>query len=64
MPTLTLLQQVRKPMPMYLNPSVAACAGLRLEDLQQIVAGVFYPTDEQLRALARRMQIDKFPVTE
>lgn len=61
--TLTLLQQVQKRMPMYLNPSVAACAGLRLEDLQQIVAGVLIPSDEQLTALARRMQISKYPVT-
>jgi hypothetical protein len=64
MTTLTLLQQVRKRMPMYLNPSVAACADLQLEDLQQIVAGVFFPSDKQLTALARRMSIFKYPVTE
>jgi hypothetical protein len=61
----TLFQNVRRRLPMYLEPSVAACAGLRLDQLQQIVGGTYFPTDAELNALARRLQLmpDQYPET-
>ena len=39
----------------YLSDEVAACAGLRLPELQQFVAGTVFLTETQLMMLARRM---------
>jgi hypothetical protein len=62
-PTYSLLQQVQRRLTMYLNYETARCAGLRLEDLQQTVAGAFTPSAAQLDALARHMKIPQYPVT-
>jgi hypothetical protein len=40
----------------FLSYETAVSAGLRLEDLQQIVAGTFQPTDLQWRRLANHMR--------
>lgn len=63
MTTLTLRQQTRKRAWEYINPCVAAVASMSLEQLQQFVGGTFHPSDDQITRLARRMQVDKFPVT-
>jgi hypothetical protein len=39
----------------YLDPCVAAVAGMSLQQLQQFCAGNFCPTPEQLQRLATRM---------
>ena len=61
----TLLQNVRRRLPNYLDPSVSDFAGLRFDQLTQIIGGVYFPTDVELNALARRMQLrpDQFPDT-
>jgi hypothetical protein len=41
----------------YLSPSVAACAGMTLAELQQFVAGSYQPTEDQLTLLAKRMRL-------
>jgi hypothetical protein len=43
---------------LYLNPGVAACAGMTLQELQQFIAGSFHPSEDQLAALARRMGME------
>ena len=43
----------------YLSDEVAACAGLRLADLQAFVAGTFFPSEQALEKLARRMKLEK-----
>ena len=58
----TLLANVRRRLPHYLDHNVAQCAGLRLEDLQRIVSGVQIPTPVQLDASGRRMHLPKYPV--
>jgi hypothetical protein len=50
-----LIDQVRHRLPLYLTPEVGAAAGLSLDELRQIIAQTFVPTDEQLETLARRM---------
>jgi hypothetical protein len=57
MQTLSLEQKCRKRAWLFLSPGVAACAGMTLPDLQQFIAGKFFPNPEQLRALAKRMSI-------
>jgi hypothetical protein len=54
---MTLLAKVRERLPHYLSHDIGAAAGLSLWHLQQIVAGSFKPTDEQLAALARRIHV-------
>ena len=41
----------------YLNPEVASYAGMTLHDLQQFIAGSYWPTDQQLLQLALRMRM-------
>ena len=41
----------------YLNPEVAAVAGLSLDQLRQIIGGTFTPTDKQIEQLARRIHL-------
>lgn len=53
----TLEQRVRGRIWQFISPEVAACAGLTIFDLQQFISGVLYPTDDQIRRLARRMQV-------
>jgi hypothetical protein len=48
---------VRKRAWHYLSPEVAAVAGMSIFQLQQFVAGTFHPTDDQIHALAIRMQL-------
>lgn len=62
----TLLQNIQRRLPHYLEPSVAACAAMTMGELQQTIAGAFIPSPEQLDALARRLQLrpDQFPDTE
>jgi hypothetical protein len=43
---------------LYLTPEVAGCAGLRVEDLQRFISHSFQPTEPQLNALWRRLQMD------
>ena len=53
MPTLAA---IRARAELYLSPEVAACAHMSLHDLQQMIAGHYFPSDAQLQALARRMR--------
>jgi hypothetical protein len=55
--TLTLDQKVRKRAALHLTPEVAACGGMRLDELQQVVAGTYIMTADQVTSLARRMSI-------
>lgn len=59
----TQLENVRRRLPHYLEPSVGLCCGLRLDELQQVVAGTLIPTADQLNALSRCMQLPEFPNT-
>jgi hypothetical protein len=59
----TQLENVRRRLPHYLDCNVAGCAGLRLEELQQVIAGTIIPTAEQLNALSRRMKLPQYPNT-
>lgn len=54
---MSLEQKVRERAWHYLEPSVTACGGMTLSQLQQFVAGTFFPNPEQLQGLARRMQV-------
>jgi hypothetical protein len=63
MTTRTLLQNIKRRLPHYLDHNVAQCAGLRLENLQEIIGGTLIPTPEQQTALARRMSLPEFPTT-
>jgi hypothetical protein len=53
----SLEQKCRRRAWAYLSPGVAACAGMTLENLQQFIAGKYFPNAEQLRALSRRMSV-------
>ena len=53
----TLLDQVRRSLPHHLSYGVAQCAGMTLPQLQQTIAGVYVPDNDQLVALARRMRL-------
>lgn len=59
----TQLENVRRRLPHFLDHNVAQCAGLRLENLQEIIGGTRIPTPEQLTALSRRMSLPEFPTT-
>jgi hypothetical protein len=59
----TQLENVRRRLPHYLEPSVGLCARLRLDELQQVVAGTLIPSADQLNALSRRMSLPEFPTT-
>lgn len=59
----TQLENVRRRLPHYLEPSVGLCAGLRLDELQQVAAGTLIPSAEQVTALSRRMSLPEFPTT-
>lgn len=50
---------IRKMAYHYISPTTAQAANMTLHELQQFVAGSFFPTDEQLAALARRMNIEE-----
>ena len=50
----TLLDQVRRSLPHHLSYGVAQCVGMTLPQLQQTIAGVYVPDNDQLVALARR----------
>jgi hypothetical protein len=39
----------------YLEPSVAGCAGMTLDQLKQFVAGTYHPEPDVFRRLANRM---------
>ena len=41
----------------YLSHDVAAAADMSLEQLQQFVAGNFFPDEDQLQRLANRMSL-------
>jgi hypothetical protein len=53
----SLLEQVRRRLPNYLEPCVGAVAGMDLGACQQTIAGTFVPTHDQTQRLARRMGI-------
>lgn len=53
----TLEDKVRHRVWQFVSPEVAACAGLTIFQLEQFIAGVFKPTEAQVSALARRMQV-------
>ena len=57
MPLYTNLKEIRQRLTHYLEPSVGACAGMTLQQLQQTVAGTFHPSDAQLHLLAIRMRL-------
>lgn len=59
----TQLQNVQRRLYHYLEPSVASCAGLRFDELQQVCIGTLVPTQEQLNALSRRMSLPQYPTT-
>jgi hypothetical protein len=63
MQTRTQLENVKRRLYHYLTPEVAACAGLRLDELSQICIGVLVPTQEQLNILSRRMSLPQYPTT-
>jgi hypothetical protein len=54
---MTIVEAVRARAPLFISPEVASCAGLSVQDLQQFIAGTQELSPEQLRALARRMQL-------
>ena len=62
----TLLENVKRRLWHYLNPDVAAYAGLKVQDLQHIISGTYTPTDDELNALATRMHLtaDAYPDTK
>lgn len=64
MPTRTLLENVRRRLWCYLDQSVAACAGMSLEQLQQTISAVYTPTAAQTDALARRLQLMPYQYPE
>ena len=41
----------------YLSPEVASYANMSLHDMQQFIAGSYWPTDVQLQQLARRINL-------
>jgi hypothetical protein len=41
----------------YIEPSVAATAGMTIFEMQRFISYTFMPSDEQLLALARRMSL-------
>ena len=53
----TLEDKVRHRVWQFISPEVAACAGLTIFDLQRFISGTFFPTDDQVQRLARRMQV-------
>lgn len=52
------IKEVRARARHYISDEVAASANMTVEKLQQFVAGTFFPTDEQLAQLKRRMHMD------
>ena len=59
----TQLENVKRRLYHYLSPEVAACAGLRLDELQQVCIGTLVPTQDQLNILSRRMSLPQYPNT-
>jgi hypothetical protein len=55
--TISFEEQVRRRAWAYISPEVAACAGMTIQNMQQLIAGKYHPTAVQLNALARRMSI-------
>jgi len=53
------LKRIRDRAVFYLSDEVAACAGMTLSELQQFAIGHYWPDEVQLRALARRMSLEK-----
>jgi hypothetical protein len=41
-----------------LSPTTAAVAGLTVQNLQQFIAGTFFPNETQLRQLARYLGVE------
>jgi hypothetical protein len=60
----TQLQNVQRRLYHYLTPEVAACAGLRFDELSQVCIGTLIPTPEQLNILSRRMSLPQYPNTK
>jgi hypothetical protein len=54
MPT---LESIRARAMMYLSEEVASHAAMTLAEMQQLVAGTYFPSDQQRTALARRMRL-------
>jgi hypothetical protein len=52
-----LTKRVRARTWCYLEPCVAAVAGMTIFELQRFISGGYHPTDDQIRRLARRMSI-------
>jgi hypothetical protein len=66
MPTRTLLENIKRRLPMYLDPSVSLCIGTHdVAALQRIISGSYVPSAAEQDALARRLQLrpDQFPDT-
>ena len=59
----TLLEQIRRRLPCYLEPSVALCAGMDMGSLQKTIAGTFTPSAAQQNALMLRLRLNQFPAT-
>jgi regulator of sirC expression with transglutaminase-like and TPR domain len=51
------IKKIRDRAALYLSDEVAASAGMSLTDLKQFVAHTYWPTDQQLAQLARRMKL-------
>jgi hypothetical protein len=55
MPLYTDLNAIRVRLHHYISPEVGQCAGLTMQELQQVVAGTLTPSDKQLHQLAIRL---------
>jgi hypothetical protein len=58
---MTFEDEVRRRVEHSLSFEVAACAGMRLDQLQQFVAGAYRPSVDQLFHLARRLSLPAPP---
>ena len=62
----TLLENIRRRLPHYLDPSVAGCLGTSdVAVLQRIISGSYVPTAAEQAALEKRLQLTpaQFPDT-
>jgi hypothetical protein len=55
------IKLIRQKTFLYLEPNIAAAAGMRLEQMQQFIGRTFAPSELQLRRLATLMRIEITP---
>jgi hypothetical protein len=52
------LKKIRDRAWLSLSPQTAAAAGITLAELQQFCAGAYWPSDQQIRILARLLKFE------